>query len=337
MKDTIANSIIRQIFLILIILFLGVVVFWQLRHFISVFLASYTLYILLRNWHINLVEKRRWKPTLSASLLIVFSITVIIIPLNILLKIVGDRIIPLLKSYPQILVFLEQKLHETEQKYQIQILTPENLKSATEWLGNELQNMVSATVNGAVGIVLTFFVLFFLLTAYEKVDHGLSKVLPVNRNNNDFLQQQLNSLVISNAIGIPLVALVQALTGLIMYLILGVPDAFLWFLATFVASILPVLGSMLVYIPLSIMLFTHGLVKESIIMLTYGILVIGSVDNLFRFMLQKWIGDTHPLVTLFGVIAGISLFGFIGLIFGPILISLLLLFFKIYHKEYVNH
>ena len=103
-----------------------------------------------------------------------------------------------------------------------------------------------------------------------------------------------------------------------MYLILGVPDAFLWFLATFVASILPVLGSMLVYIPLSIMLFTHGLVKESIIMLTYGILVIGSVDNLFRFMLQKWIGDTHPLVTLFGVIAGISLFGFIGLIFGYI-------------------
>jgi predicted PurR-regulated permease PerM len=337
MKDTIPHSKIRQIFLILIILFLGTIVFWQLRQFISVFLASYTLYILLRKWHIGLVEKRKWRPAVAASLLIAFSITAIIIPVNILLRIVGSRIIPLLKSYPQILVFLEEKLHEIEQKYQIQILTPENLKSATEWVGNELQNMATATVNGALGVVLTFFVLFFLLTAYEKVDHGLSKVLPVNRNNTDFLQQQLNSLVVSNAIGIPLVALVQAIAGLIMYLILGIPDAFLWFLATFVVSMLPVLGSMLVYIPLSILLFTHGLIKESIIMLTYGILVIGSVDNLFRFMLQKWIGDTHPLVTLFGVFAGISLFGFIGLIFGPILISLFLLFFNIYQKEYINH
>ena len=337
MKDTIPNSQIRQIFLILIIVLLGVVVFWQLRQFISVFLASYTLYILLRNWHISLVVKRKWKPALSASLLIAFSIAVIIVPLNILLRIVGDRIIPIIKGYPQILVSLEEKLREAELKYQIQILTPDNLKNATQWIGNELQSMASATFNGALAIILTFFVLFFLLTEYEKVDQGLSKVLPVNRNNTDFLQQQLNSLVVSNAIGIPLVALVQALTGLIMYLILGIPDAFLWFLATFIVSVLPVLGSMLVYIPLSILLFTQGLVKESIIMLAYGIFIIGSIDNLFRFLLQKWIGDTHPIVTLFGVFAGISLFGFIGLIFGPILISLLLLFFKVYHKEYINH
>jgi predicted PurR-regulated permease PerM len=58
------------------------------------------------------------------------------------------------------------------------------------------------------------------------------------------------------------------------------------------------------------------------------------VDNLFRFWLQKRMGDTHPLITIFGVILGINLFGFIGLIFGPILISLFLLMIQIYHREF---
>ena len=64
---------------------------------------------------------------------------------------------------------------------------------------------------------------------------------------------------------------------------------------------------------------------------------LAHVDNLFRFWLQKKIGDTHPLITIFGVIIGLNLFGFIGLIFGPILLSLFLLLIQIYQHEFGNH
>jgi predicted PurR-regulated permease PerM len=71
-------------------------------------------------------------------------------------------------------------------------------------------------------------------------------------------------------------------------------------------------------------------------MAVFGFGVIGTVDNVMRFTLLRRIGDVHPLNTVFGVIAGLSLFGFIGLIFGPLLISLLMLLFRIYVSEFVK-
>jgi predicted PurR-regulated permease PerM len=74
---------------------------------------------------------------------------------------------------------------------------------------------------------------------------------------------------------------------------------------------------------------------KGIIMGLWGFILIGLVDNLFRFMLNKKLGDIHPLITVFGVIVGIKLFGFIGLIFGPLLISLFILLLKIYSNEFL--
>jgi predicted PurR-regulated permease PerM len=75
---------------------------------------------------------------------------------------------------------------------------------------------------------------------------------------------------------------------------------------------------------------------QAISMLIYGFGVIGTVDNIFRFTLQKKMGNVHPLITVFGVVIGISLFGFIGLIFGPILISMFILLVKIYMNEFIE-
>jgi predicted PurR-regulated permease PerM len=99
---------------------------------------------------------------------------------------------------------------------------------------------------------------------------------------------------------------------------------------------LPVVGAALAYVPLAIIFFANGSNWQGIFMLIYGFGVIGLVDNVFRFTLQKKIGNVHPLVTVFGVIIGIGLFGFIGLIFGPLLISLFLLLLKIYSSEFIT-
>ncbi|HXB45848.1 MAG TPA: hypothetical protein VNV85_17395, partial [Puia sp.] len=84
----------------------------------------------------------------------------------------------------------------------------------------------------------------------------------------------------------------------------------------------------------AILFFANGMNIKAVIMLAYGFGVISTVDSVFRFWLQKKIGDVHPLITGFGVIIGLNLFGFIGLVFGPILISLFLLLIKIYANEF---
>ena len=86
--------------------------------------------------------------------------------------------------------------------------------------------------------------------------------------------------------------------------------------------------------PLAIIFFAAGKNVQGIIMLAYGFGVIGLVDNLFRFILNKRLGNIHPLITVFGVIAGISMFGFIGLIFGPMLLSLFIVLLKVYSNEF---
>ena len=96
----------------------------------------------------------------------------------------------------------------------------------------------------------------------------------------------------------------------------------------------PVVGATLAYVPVAILFFASGMNLRGVIMLAYGFGIISTIDSVFRFWLQKKIGDVHPLITGFGVIIGLNLFGFIGLIFGPILISIFLLLIKIYINEF---
>ena len=100
-------------------------------------------------------------------------------------------------------------------------------------------------------------------------------------------------------------------------------------------AMMPVVGAALIYVPLTIMMFVQGHTGKGIAMAVWGFGFIGLVDNLFRFILNKRLGDIHPLITIFGVIVGIQLFGFIGLIFGPLLISMFILLLRIYGSEFI--
>jgi predicted PurR-regulated permease PerM len=175
-----------------------------------------------------------------------------------------------------------------------------------------------------------------MLVAHKRLEAWVYNFLPLKDSNVEFMGKEFKSLVISNALGIPLVAILQGIVGLICYLFLGVNDVWFWFIFTCIASMIPFVGAALAYIPLALILFSQDENVKGIIMLVYGFGVIGTVDNVFRFMLQKKMGDVHPLITVFGVIIGINLFGFIGLIFGPILISMFILLVKIYMNEFVE-
>jgi predicted PurR-regulated permease PerM len=175
-----------------------------------------------------------------------------------------------------------------------------------------------------------------MLIARKELEEWVYNFIPLKDGNVTVLGREMKSLVISNAIGIPLVAVLQGIVGLIAYIFLGVDDVWFWFAFTCVSSMLPFVGAAVAYVPLSIILLANHQTWQGIVMLLYGFLVIGTVDNVFRFMLQKKMGNVHPLITVFGVIIGLNIFGFIGLIFGPILISLFILLVKIYMNEFIE-
>lgn len=195
--------------------------------------------------------------------------------------------------------------------------------------------ILGATVNTITTIFFMYFILYFMLVNGHAMEMQIYEYIPLKDENVNLLKKDVSNLVISNAIGIPVIALLQGIVGLIAYLILGVQDPWFWFFVTCITAMIPVVGAALAYIPVSIILFANNHTWQGITMLIYGFGVIGTVDNVFRFTLQRKIGNIHPLITIFGVIIGIQLFGFIGLIFGPLLISIFILLLKIYTNEFL--
>ncbi len=332
--DVLSNTLLRQIALILSILLLGGLLFVHLDSFIPALLGAYTLYILLGGWVKKMEEKWKLSRIIAIVIVMLGSFLMFLLPLYFVGQVLFHSHTLALDQYSSFFKAVKGFVEQIEIKYQVNLLDEKSLDKVFSWLTQSASKLINGAVNGITGIFLSYLILYFMLRERELLDKTLIKIFPLNQENSEQLLGEVNKLVFSNAIGIPVIGIVQGVTGLLIYLILGVPNAILWFLVTCIVSMIPILGSALAYIPVSILLFANHDNVRGLIMLLYGFFVIGSVDNIFRIWLQNKLGDTHPLITLFGVIVGVQLWGFTGLIFGPILFSLFLLLSTYYGREF---
>jgi len=332
--NRIPNLLVRQILLMLLIFGLAWVLFFTLHSYLPALLGAYTLYVLLRPTMFRLTMKKKWNKVLVALLLILVAVIVIWVPIYFLVQMVQGRLVSALQHSPEFLKNLEALVQRLEQEYGISLLTTDTLKDVANWTGTQMRALISATLEGLVTTLLAGFILFFMLVNGPQMEAFFFNWLPFRKSNVVDFKHRLNTLVFTNAVGIPCMGILQGMSGLPVYWLLGVPDVWLWFAITCIAGMLPIIGVALAYTPMAILMVANGLPWHGLALFLYGFIVIGSVDNIGRMWLQKKLGDTHPLITLFGVIAGLKLFGFIGFVFGPILIALFLLIVRIYIREF---
>ena len=310
------------------------VLFWNLYFFVPALLGAYTLYVLLRGPLLFLTERYKWPTKAAAALLMLLSSVVVLLPFNWVFAMLQGRIVLLFQNSDSLLQNAEQVIKTLENQYHISLLTAENMKSLSNWVVRQVQGVVGATVNGLGLLIALYFILWFMLTEGKKMEQSFFEWMPLRHANVAYVKKHLNDMVWGNALGIPLMGVVQGFAALLVYWLAGVQDPWLWFAITFVAGMIPVAGAALAYVPLTLILLTQGEEWKALLIFLYGFVVVGSVDNIARRWLMKKISHTHPLITLFGVVAGLQLFGFIGFVFGPILISLFILLLRVYHKEF---
>ena len=333
-NNTIDTNLLRQIFFIALIIFLGIVLFEQLWFFFSAFLGAVTFYVLMRERMFYLTEKRGWKLSSAAWVLMLLSFFIILLPIGLLGNILYAKISYVVTHSTEMLNSLKNAVAQIKNKIGYEIINPNAINQLGPYIAQLLPKVLGITVNTLTLIASMYFILFFMLVNGRRMEEALYEYIPLKDGNVELIGKELKVMVVSNTIGIPLIALIQGIVGLIGYLIIGVSEPWLWFVATSIAAMMPVIGAALIYIPLTIMLFAQGHTGKGIAMAIWGFGFIGLVDNLFRFMLNKKLGDIHPLITIFGVIVGVQLFGFIGLIFGPLLISMFILLLRIYSSEF---
>ena len=321
--------------LIILIVGLGLVLFRQAQPYISGVLCALTLYILLRRPTFRLARKLG-KPTLASVITVIAVILFIAVPLTLIVWFVVDKIQQAEWNVNNIIAPATQMFDIIEKKFGIDIVSQESVSFVAGKLTALGQSVLGGIGSFFINLLVALLLLFFLLNGGRKWEQYLASVIPMKNINKKETMDRINLMVKSNAIGIPLVAILQGIIALIGYLIFNVPNAGLAAIATGFCSIVPIVGTMVVWVPLGIYFMVLGQWGQAIGLLAFSAIFISQSDNLLRFVLQKKMANTHPLITIFGVIVGLSLFGFIGIIFGPLLVSLFLLFVDMFRKEYLS-
>ena len=287
MINQIPNNVIRQILLLVFISLLGILLFTELKSFLPSFLGAYTLYVIMRKHMFRLESQFKWKRSWAAMLLMFLSFLIILMPIYTLINMMSGKVSYAIQHSAEVLTSIKAFIQEYERKYNLGILTHDNIGKLTDWITQIAPKILGGTVNTLVSIIIMYFILYFMLTEGRKMESSFYGWAPLKDENILLLRKDMNGMVLANAIGVPLIALLQGIVGLIGYLIIGVPEPFFWFIITAFTALLPIVGAAMAYVPLAVLLFAQGDSVRGLIVLLFGLAVIGSVDNIFRFWLAK--------------------------------------------------
>ncbi|MDR0660738.1 MAG: AI-2E family transporter [Prevotellaceae bacterium] len=327
---------IKQAIIIAVILIFGITIIYELRSFMSGILGAVTLYVLLRSSMLKLTEKYRWTKAVASIFLIIASVLLILIPLGAIVRLLYTKLANFEINTNQVHKGVIAIVNTIEDATGIELMSDGFIAEIQNVISGAIQVVLNTTYSLAINAIMLCFLLYFMLTNVRKLDRASFRLLPLTEKHAKRLVLDSKKMVVSNAVGIPLIAVVQGMVAALGYWVFGVSDPIFWGLITGVFGILPVVGTTIIWLPMGVYMMVEAEIWQGIGLIIFGTAVITSIDNFIRFILQKKMADVHPVVTVLGVIIGINLFGFIGLIFGPLLLSTFLLLVKLYRYEYMN-
>lgn len=332
MENTKENKVNKFIFLAIIILF-AIFLFSSLIQFVSAFLGSIMLYVLSKSFALWLI-KRGWSKNLAAILIIIISFFVILLPIALLASLLYNKISAVLSNPQSITDAAKQVDQVVQQRFHFKLISDDTIHSIQSYAETLLSKIFKQSLGFITTIIMMYFFYYFMLQNVNRMEAAIVFYLPFKKDKIKLFGDELVHQTFSNSVGIPAISVAQGFAGFFCYWIAGIQQPGFWGVITGFAALLPVVGTGLVFIPAAIYLFITGHTWQAIFVLLYGALIMGSLDNVVRFVLAKKMADVHPIITVLGVILGLRYFGFLGLIFGPLLISYFIILLRIYYIEF---
>lgn len=324
----------RQIILLVVLIALGYLLVQELYIFLPGFLGAVTLYILSRGWYRYLTQIRKWNKNLTATVFMFSFLVVVGFPVYWIIQLMSPKINEVFSHSQELIQGVKSVSAQLREWTGQDLLTEQNIAELQRKLANFFPAFLNSTAMIVSNLAMLLFIYFFMLTNGKRMEDGLTYFLPLRDENIEILGRETISMVRANAIGIPLISFIQGVFALAGYWIFGVNEFVLWGFITGVFAFFPIIGTTIIWLPIVVFLFSRGDNGAGIGLTIWSLLVTGNVDYLARVTLMRKLGDVHPIVTVLGVIVGLSLFGFWGFIFGPLLISYFILLFRIYTSEF---
>lgn len=323
----------RYIFLAVILLFAGFL-FFTLKEFFTAFLAALLFYVLSKPSVEYLIKKKNWSKTMAAVLVIIVSFFIILLPISLLAGMLYNKAILIAGDTDAFLEPLKALDKKLQSEYHFQLLSEKNLNGIQTYFTNFISSLLSQGLNLLSSMGMMYFILYFMIVNINRMEAAVVFYLPFKREKIMLFANELHAQTVSNAVGVPLIAIVQGTLAWGYYWWVDLSQPGFWAVLTGLSSIIPIVGAGIIWVPISIYLMANMGIAEGLGLIAWGAIVLGTMDNVVRFVLAKKMADVHPLVTLLGVIMGLEYFGITGLIFGPLLISYFLILLKIYYQEF---
>ena len=326
----------RKYSLITIILGLGLLLFLKMTPFMGGILGACTIYIMGRDQMLYLTQKKKIRKSVTAIILLIEAILCFLVPLSLAVWLLISKLQTVNVDTATFVDTITNLADWIRRKTEYDLLSKENISSIASILPGIGQFLMGGISSFAVNLFVLVFVLYFMLIGGTKMEQYIYELLPFSDSNKKHVMNEINMIVRANAIGIPLLAIIQGAIATLGYYLFDAPSALLFGFLTCFATVIPIVGTTLVWFPLAAYMAISGDWPHAIGLLLYCGLIVTNIDNLIRFILQKKMADTHPLITIFGVVIGLSLFGFMGVIFGPLLISIFILCVNIFKEQYLK-
>ena len=311
----------------------------MLKPFVGVLLWAAVLTMSFEPVHRRLLERTR-RPNLSAALSCTLVVLAIGVPVGLLTWAIIHELAPALRGVEAGLIdllsphspitgpvveWLAEHVDVDIEKVRVQ---------ASEQLGNIGTALASRTigiVGGVLGTLIQFlfvvFVMYYLFRDGKQVRSALSGAIPLRHRQTYAIFMRIREVVSASVYGVLVISVIQGALGGIVFWALGLPSAVLWSVAMMFLSLIPLTGAFVVWIPAAIFLAASGSWIKAILLMLWGILVIGLVDDFLRPKLVGERAKLHELFIFFAVLGGLKVFGLLGIVLGPVVLAIALALF----------
>lgn len=317
----------------LIIVLLGIGILIAIAPFASGLLGASVLYVMCVPVYRRL--KAIVNADLAAAITLVGAILCIALPIAWIIFLAADQLPDALRGAQKSDVI--QRL-STIRVGRLQVGTEIAKASGNliQWLSSQAIDVVGGAARATLNLVISFFALYYMLLSAERSWRVFRRVLPFSEDTADELRTRFYSVTHATLLGTMLTAVLQGTLIGVGFRLVGIPNAALWGVVTGFCSILPVLGSALVWLPGTLVLVIEQRYGAAGILFVMGAVVASNIDNVIRPIVFKRVSNIHPMVTLVGAFAGVAYFGLLGILLGPLAIQYFFVLLRLYREEYID-
>lgn len=314
-----------------LILVLGLALLYALRPFLSGLLGAIILAVVFAPLHKRLAA--RMPSRLAAAIVVLIALIVILLPAAWLTGV-------LIAEAPEAFKTVQESSALGRfSTFQIGSFAvgPELARASgtvMQWLSTRFMGLVGGAARALLNIVIALFGLYFMIVSSGSLWPRFRALLPFSEANAELLRERFNSVTQATLLGIVFTATLQGLIVGLAFWGVGLARPAFWGVMTGIASILPLFGSGLIWLPGSLVLAVEQQYVKAFILLAIGVVVASNVDNVIRPLVYRRVSNIHPMVTLVGGFAGVSAFGLIGLLLGPLAIAYFFELLELYEEEY---